>query len=392
MRGTSLKKKIVLTVLIIGIFTILMSVALCRKMNLKTESIGHLKNPKICSTVLALDDKNIIIFGGYNKNGSTNEVEVYNTYNNIYKKIYKSNFNNSYQNFAFITKNKTNEKLLINIQPVQFEKTSEYGVEVYNFNTKKLSKLNIPIKKRGQKDKFYYLKDSNNIYIIDDTNFIESINYKNFIYKKIETKYPKQVIYENIFFGGIKDNKPQKEIYANYNITYDDIYKYKNLKQDQPHKLQFELPVAVESAEIYLLKHGVWREDSDEYIVVDKKNKSIQAVFPYYQMAKELNSIKEITKAAITNIIQIDDRTLLFVFEKNNTKYFVTHTSNAAELKLELVGKIKNNYKGQKYLYLSNKKMLQLGGIKSHTNFKCGDNFNEDIIEISDEINKIYVK
>lgn len=246
---------------------------------------------------------------------------------------------------------------------------------------KKLKQINIPIAKRGAKEDFRYSVGYTDINILDGTEFAEEILYKKYggikelTYSKKNYEIKNFSIYDGMIFGGNKNGNPNNNFKLFYSVD----------------NLEGKLKNSVQNPEVYELKSSYWKDKCSEYLIVDKNNKKapIQSVLPYYPVVEVLKLPIQIKNAKLKEVLPVDDWNILFVFEKNNTKYFVWHTNNKINMELDYKGKIKTEYKNQKYIYFDNNsyEILQIGGIKSKKPLNCGDEISTDI-KISDSINK----
>jgi len=342
--------------------------------SLEKYKVGELNNARICSTILPLNysDDKLVIFGGYNNGGTSKNVELYNIADTKNSVLFKSNFDNSYGNFAKII-TKKNEKVLINIQPIQFTPGAKYGIETYNFTTGELKLLDLPIKKRKPNDHVRYSFDSFYIYIMDDSAEVEMIDYFNFSFAA-----------KDIFYK--KTNTKLKNFGMKGGAAYKSESSQNNIKADSPI--------------IFEVMRGLSKDKFNaEYIIIDGKNIYKETRWDIYSFPIK-TAIKlpvKLKNAEIINIVQIDNQKLLFVFRKNNEIYFTTY--KLGNKKLKILGKTTSEYTNQNYVVFdrvqgisgleTRQVILQIGGVKTTKPFSCGDKL-DSYATINNAINKIH--
>lgn len=131
------KNRGILIITLIFLTLIIVFISLFYFKPLTVVPIGKLEKPRVCFNAVPLDEDNIVFLGGYNKNEVFNTAQIYNLKTKKTTEIFKSNFNNKYGNLLVLSKNDKDEDILINIQPIQFDENSKYGIEIYNLKTKK---------------------------------------------------------------------------------------------------------------------------------------------------------------------------------------------------------------------------------------------------------------
>ena len=372
-----------------------------RQNTLKVIHVGDFTSPKICHNVTVVDDNNIVILGGYNNfsDSDSNYAEIFNLEKQNSSNLFKSNFNNKYGNYAFVhalcnSKNNegticNNKKSIINIQPIKLKQDDKYGIEIYNFDTRKLSLIQTVLIPRGGKESPVYYKSEDNIYISGGYQFnnnvyvskFENVSLDNYKIKIIETfGIEKAGIYSGILFGGIYNSMPQLQAIS--------------LKTK---KTIATLHSQVLNPKLYFLEYHLLAVDGPEIIVVDTtnpENPDIQRIILsdlpaiYERVSLPVQIPKILNKYAIESAIQADDYNILFVFNKNGKRYIAKYFVGGG--KLEILGYYKSAYKFPKYVYINQKLYIIGGAAGLNDTFKCGDEIPEDA-DVSNSIYEILI-
>ena len=357
------------------------------------QKIGTMNIDRVCSSSVAVDENRILILGGYNKKKTNNvasSAELFDLRLNHSKKIFDSNFDNSFGNILFKQSLPDNNEIIIaNLQPIKFNKSSQYGLEIYDIDKKKLKRIaNAEFSPRQNFQEGTYFYDTNSfrpwtsdkqiLYLTGGLDY-KTNQYNNqieyFDFKKMKSGNYK--VFDTIQYGigsymlaggkNITTNKPIKDIkliddYKTIGFLYDYMF----------------------SPAIYKMTLS-FSNDNDGYLFVDKNNQRAPIQIFFYNpeapvnFAKKVNIPNILKKANIYKVIQIDQFRILFLFQKDNNIYIAIY-KNGHE-KLDVIGRFNPICKHSTYQLVSysneNKvvKMLAIGGIKSNDieNFQCGD-------------------
>ena len=356
--------------------------------------IGTMDMNRVCASSVAVDKNRILILGGYNNkkiNKVVSSAELFDLRVKHSKKIFDSNFDNSFGNILFKqTFPDNNEIIIANLQPIKFDKNSQYGLEIYDIDKKKLKRIaNAEFSPRQNFQEGTYFYDTNSfrpwtsdeqiLYLTGGLDY-KTNQYNNqieyFDFKKMKSGNYK--VFDTIQYGigsymlaggkNITTNKPIKDIkliddYKTIGFLYDYMF----------------------SPAIYKMTLS-FSNDNDGYLFVDKNNQRAPIQIFFYNpeapvnFAQKVNIPNILKKANIYKVIQIDQFRILFLFQKDNNIYIAIYKNG--HKKLDVIGRFNPICKYSTYQLVSysneNKvvKILAIGGIKANDvkhNFQCGD-------------------
>jgi len=219
---------------------------------------------------------------------------------------------------------------------------------------------------------------------MDNTKLLEKI-----IYDGERFKYEKETMYasnfgfkDNIALGGKKNDIVLNTIYYPLN--------HENLKLFYP----------VKNPEVYKLENSFWRDNPwYELIIFGRYNgvNNVQLLSVQedpYVLSLELPQY--LKSANLTNVVYFDNvdplylggNQLLGFYEKEKNTFIVYVSNSDIEPVIYTIGRLNTKIKNTKYIYLINKGLYQIGGIKTKTPFNCGDIIQDDM-EISGAVNFI---
>ena len=385
---------------------------------IKIRSIGVMKYPRVCHSVAVKDENNIVILGGYNNsdyNHTPFSTELFNLHTQKSEELFTSNFLNKYGNHIFVNnffnrkykksaKTKNSQNILVNIQPVKLN-DNKTGIEVFDFNTQKLTKIEANLKARNAQNIPVYYNNIDSFdgilgtYIIGEQNDKLEKNISKFEYFDINKRIVKTIpssdrynfgLFENLKIGGISTINYNK---LNDAVTLDDLKKIVQFN----HTILFP--------EIYELTFSLYHDDSNEYVVVDKNNRNFPIqifrinIYQKIQQAIDVEIPRKLKNYDIDTVIQLDDFCLLFIFRNGKELYFAKYITGSEKLKY--IGKVKSDKIHQKFAFIKQQdtlvkfpiKIYAIGGLTGTQSekFRCGESITTGII-VSDEIDEIYIK